>query len=268
MAEKNAGLSRRTVLKQGALATGSIIAGSVATTGTAAAGIGDGRVLDYHLNNVNYDREQGDIVAGHVHDASPYDNDGEWWNPEKDPVTKDAAVGNAYEFNGSSDYVEVPDSDSLSPSSALTLAVWIKTTDSGPGKVIIDKDERSTGNPGYFLAMDRGPNKTKPRFLWEGTDGSRYDVVSSVSVSDGTWHHLAATYDGSTMRIYVDGDERGTNSVSFTGKSTNASLDLMRDTDFPSDGTTYTSGKLDEVRVYDRALSQSEIDELVAMKGE
>lgn len=74
-----------------------MVIGGVAATGTAAADIGDGRVLDYHLNNINYDRDKGEIVSNFVHDASPADNDGEWKGDAQDPVVKDGAVGNAYE---------------------------------------------------------------------------------------------------------------------------------------------------------------------------
>lgn len=268
MHENSYATTRRKVLQRGSIITGALVLGGIAGTQAASADIGDGRLLDLHLNNVNYDRDKGDIVAGHVHDASTYDNDGEWWNTDVNPVVKDGAVGNAYAFDGVEDYLWVPHADSLSPTSSITVATWVKTTDYGPGKVLIDKDRRSDGKPGYFIAIDRGTDQKYPRFLWEDTNGTRHSVESSESVSDGNWHHLAATYDGSAMRFYVDGAETGTNEVAFTGKATTAPLELMRDTDYPVGGTTYTEGWLDEVRVYNRALDSTEVNELVAMRDQ
>lgn len=91
--------SRRNVLRKGALITGLSVVGNAATARRAAAGIGEGRVLHYPMNNIRPD--------GTVKDASPENNHGV--NNGATVVRGSGQVGNAFEFDGTDAWVEVPD---------------------------------------------------------------------------------------------------------------------------------------------------------------
>jgi len=86
------------------------------------------------------------------------------------------------------------------------------------------------------------------------TDTMGEQVFDSGSgLNDGNWHFVAMTYDGSNLKAYIDGQQTSNQSVSgalTTGGSTNIGV---------YDSTYYTNGSIDEVRIYDRALTESEI---------
>jgi len=86
-------------------------------------------------------------------------------------------------------------------------------------------------------------------------------VDSSVSVTDGKWHFMSATYDGTTMRIYVDGVQTGSG-TSFSGNLPTQSGNVRVGADYQSTPGNFFTGSLDEVRIYNRALSASEIQAL------
>lgn len=244
-------ISRRGVLKHGALATGALVIGA---PGTATAGIGDGRVLDFHLNNVNYDREKGTIVGGHVHDASPEKNDGEWYNHEVDPVVS-GAVGNAYAFDGG-EYITVPDSSSLRLDGPFTAAGWVKFGASSP----------SPNDYEFFLAK-RGTDEEYQVYYSKDQSQLKYyngeDIYGlGLNLATDTWHHLAWVFDGDEFVGYHNGDEidRTSASAPQTGES-----DLYVGKDNVGNSIKALN---DEIRLYNRALSSSEITELATMNGE
>lgn len=107
----------------------------------------------------------------------------------------------------------------------------------------------STVGGGQFLIMN---------------SGTSYTADSSVAVNDGKWHHLVATYDGTTMRIYVDGVQTGS-STDFSGNLPSVAGDLHIGADYESTPGNFFNGSLDDVRVYDRVLSATEIKQLYNM---
>lgn len=244
-------ISRRGVLKHGALATGALVVGA---TGTATAGIGDGRILDFHLNNINYDREKGTVVAGHVHDASTEKNDGEWYDSDIDPVVS-GAVGNAFAFRGE-EYITVPDDSSLRLDGSFTAAAWVKFAASSP----------SPNDYEFFLAK-RGTDEEYQVYYSKAQSQLKYydgeDIYGlNLDLATETWHHLAWVFDSGDFVGYHNGNEIGRTSASApqTGES-----DLYVGKDNVGNSIKALN---DEVRLYNRALSSSEITELATMNEE
>jgi hypothetical protein len=104
----------------------------------------------------------------------------------------------------------------------------------------------STTNGGEFLIMN---------------SSTSYTADSSVSVNDGKWHYIAATYDGTTMRIYIDGVQTGTQ-TGFTGNLPNLAGALHIGADYQATPANFFNGSIDDVRIYNRALSPTEIQNL------
>jgi hypothetical protein len=156
--------------------------------------------------------------------------------------------GGAMSFDGSS-MVQVPSSQSLALSSGMTLSGWIKPTVSQGGWRAIMQRQWDA----YFLnaSTDAGPLRPGGG----GTFGSSLAYVVGPSASPvGSWTHLALTYDGSLLRLYVNGVQVASGNGSGAIQSTSNPLWIG--------GNQYGEnfqGLIDDVRVYNRALTQAEI---------
>lgn len=191
-----------------------------------------------------------------INDASGQQNTGSLRNG-----TGFQGAGNsALVFDGANDYAEVPNSPSLDiTGNRVTLETWVNFTDTGANQIFLAKPvSASTHASPYFSyslhGVRTGADSLRPRF-WLTLNGTGRVAASSVTIAPG-WHFVAGTYDGATMRIYVDGVLRGSLAVAGSLGSFNTPLRL---------GTTGAltepfRGRLDNVRIYARALSAAELE--------
>ncbi len=160
--------------------------------------------------------------------------------------------GGALMFDGSNDYVSAGDQSQLEPSS-VSVAAWVKiiAPQVGVYRRVAGKYNGTT-NKGYHLIIN-GVNGGGPYFQVGNGTSSVSASSPDYSVFDGEWHHLVGTYNGTDLKIYVDGIERGTNTSSAISYGTEA---------FCIGGncsTAILSSVIDSVTVYSRALSASEV---------
>ena len=183
-------------------------------------------------------------------DSSTYDNSG---TLSGDPGWTTGIDGLAIDLDGAGDYGLTPDDPNLDITKAITIAVWIR-----PGKVgtqYLVKKAIQSNTDGYELSLS-ATGKVFTRFN-QNTSGNSYriDTTSSYPTDGSTWVHLAATYDGSTIKIYFDGDEETTLPATFTIATNSLALGIGTE----SDGTDNFQGLMDEARLYNRALTLPEI---------
>jgi hypothetical protein len=145
----------------------------------------------------------------------------------------------AVSFDGSNDYVSVPDSASLDVGDTVTLEAWVKRGSTGSDSSIIEKDAHYEL---YFAADDK---------LTLREPGTGDIAESTRTVRDTQWHHVVATKSGSTARLYIDGAD-------VTGKVTNQTL-ANNANPLTIGRTPYFSGSIDEVAVYSTALNASRV---------
>ena len=165
--------------------------------------------------------------------------------------------GAAASFDGSNDMITIPDANSLDLTNGMTVEAWIRPTNLSGYKTILCKDRTSSAfsyvlsaNNSALLSGSQRPN-ARIRI------GSNTRTVTGTSkLSTNTWTHVATTYNGSTLRLYINGVQ--VSSLNTTGNMT-VSSDMLRIGGSPSLGSQYFAGLIDEVRVYNRALSQAEI---------
>lgn len=162
--------------------------------------------------------------------------------------------GNALNFDGTNDSVGVADSNSLDLTTAMTLSAWVKPDAiSGKWQDLIFKERGSSGS--YGLDAD-GPGTSRPSVAFARADGV-YVMTGPTALTAGQWAHVAGTWDGQNLKLYVNGTLVRT--VARTGPILTSSDPLRIGGTAVFGGNQYVDGTIDEVRVYNRALTAQEV---------
>jgi hypothetical protein len=200
------------------------------------------------------DEGSGDITA----DSSGYGNDGALhnspvWNANI-PSTMDYEDTYSLGFNrtGETEYVMMSDTTQIDEAKELTLSTWVRL-DSTPFWAFMRFI--SLGNEKAVLRYWDN-NGTPNVHFYMSIGGTLRGILVNHAWAIDTWYHVAGTYDGSTMRLYLDGLELDTYDISGTADAGNGVI-LSR-----TSNSEALDGLLDDVRVYDRALSAAEIGDL------
>lgn len=178
-----------------------------------------------------------------AHDAAGRGKDGTLTNSPSWQTAASCVAGACLAFNGSAQYVSVAP---LNPPSSVTVTAWFKRT-GAPGN-------------GYHIIVMQGAEIELS--VSEATGQIRTGVTTVTlgrqvfnagsGITDGNWHHLAMSYDGATLVSFIDGQQVATNPVS-------GALATGLPVTIGAYAGYYAHGLIDEVRVYDRALSAGEI---------
>ncbi|KKT83795.1 MAG: LamG domain-containing protein receptor [candidate division WWE3 bacterium GW2011_GWC2_44_9] len=163
--------------------------------------------------------------------------------------------GNAVSNDGTGDYVSVADNTAHEPSS-ITISSWIYWTGIGDNWLISKQSAFDSYTNGYLMRADTPTNTVWCKF----GNGSTVDTPT-VAVATGAWYHMVCTYDNGVARIYQNGSLIGTTTGTATGLTYTSVGDLTFGGHSGSTGLTI-NGKMDEVRIYNRALAASEITSL------
>jgi len=171
-------------------------------------------------------------------------------------------LGAACEFAAKSSYIQVPDCQALNPKQ-VTLALWFKTgKEAWAPRTLLEKGTEH----GYALSLVGGGKENARKGKIRATVNGR-DVFSDSLVTDDLWHHAAATYDGETLKLYVDGVlQKQTLALhgELAPNSHDLTLGMNRSNSSAHDKEVSLDGAMDEVLVFNRALTEAEIKELIA----
>lgn len=164
----------------------------------------------------------------------------------------------AVHFATPGSYVEVGDVHDFAGAAAFTVSAWVRVDARTPDyRRIVDKEVYGGGGAerqGWGLLLD--PDGQVGVERWR--DGSADAVRSGDALTLGRWHHLAASFDGTELRLYVDGELRRGDPAVLTLRDTPAPLRfgaLADDTGVPD----HLPGALDDVALYDAALSGEQV---------
>ena len=175
-------------------------------------------------------------------------------------------------LDGTGAYASSPDEDSLDIITNLTLAIWIRPTSfSNSGAGILSKflgaDSQNQRSYGLRLANNNtdGSANNNVRFFTttNGAFSSASIADSTFELAQDTWTHVAATFDEGELRIYINGQASGQN---LSGGSTihSGSAPLWVGAQFDaSNNNNLFIGQLDDARVYNETLTQTQIAALV-----
>jgi len=166
-------------------------------------------------------------------------------------------VWQAFSFDGVDDHARIPDAPALNPAAAITLEAWIKSSGCthyyGWCSIITKSPNGQARDFGYGLLIN-----SQGRIGFVNGDGVNwFSTYQGPSLFDDAWHHIAATYGDGVVTYHVDGVQvfSTTNSVPLTANT--SQVEVGAESGEP--GYAPFRGFIDEVTLYDRALSNSEI---------
>ena len=178
-------------------------------------------------------------------------------------------AGSGLKFDGVNDYVDVGSIEITGK--AMTLSAWFWSDDLANCSSkyhdcrIISKATGTTEQDHYFMVstIKKGSN-TRLRFRLKTNGTTKTLIASSGNIVENQWVHVAAVYDGASMRLYKDGVEVGKTSKS--GTITNKSgVSCWIGGNPPSATARPWDGQIDDVAIYSRALTVKEIQELALL---
>ena len=166
-------------------------------------------------------------------------------------ATRTAAghAGGALTFSGTSNWVTVPDNAVLDVT-RVTVSAWVRPTTLSGWRTVLMK-ETATGLAYTLYAHDNGPRPAG----YISTGGDEVAATGTAALATNTWTHLTQTFDGTAIRLYVNGALVRT--VNLTGNIVNGAGPLRIGGNGP--WGEYFAGQIDDVRIYNRALTQTEI---------
>ncbi len=173
----------------------------------------------------------------------------------------DGEAASAYRLDGKDDYLVVPHSKSLSLDDQATFSLWWQHEPQAAQDVYYTLFEKSDPERGGHSRYGMWLIGDLVEVCIEAPDNSAQNCLDSTGSLDAGWHHLAATFDGATLRVYLDGERKGKRAVAPSGIS-QSPFEIFIGTDQYAPEPVYTRGVIDELRLYDRMLSGQEIRDI------
>ena len=168
-------------------------------------------------------------------------------------------ANSAYQFDGNDDFISTNFGSGQTYPNGITISAWVRSTDSDDSGIVVSR------NGWDFLALNAGLHQGIPGMNVPTPNVSTYYTANAgASINDNQWHHVLGTYDGSTVSVYLDGQLEG--SVPGTGTAHSEDVFKIGWDDTGSNSIRFFEGRIDDVKIWDRALSASEVTTLAPQK--
>ena len=165
--------------------------------------------------------------------------------------------GYALDSDGSNDYVNM--GNVLNLTSAISIETWVKTDGLGSRQTIAGKGYPSSGEPyyQYHVEVRTGGEIYFPLSL----NGTRQTTQTSATLTASQWHHIACVYNGSSIKVYIDGVEESSTNASGSISTYSSSFYIGAYSGHTSSNVGNFDGFIDEVRIWNDARTVAEIQE-------
>lgn len=215
--------------------------------------LGKGLVGDWPMN-------------GNAKDNTPYGDNG---TVTAATLTTDrkGRANSAYSFDQTTTFITLANNAALKPTQGISVGAWVKPTNMS--STTEQKIVSATESGSYSIAItgssaDGNCNANSLCFFLD-INGTAYRVVQTArtALTNGNWYYISATYDGTSLVLYVNGSSVA--SGSYTGPITEANAPLCIGAEAGAascNGGQYFAGTIDDVRIWNRGLSQAEITAL------
>lgn len=238
-------------------------------SGTRSQGqIAKGLYFSQHLQNSlgsyavgiwKFDEGSGTIA----NDTSGYGNNGTlvnsptWRCASVDPGYTPSSEGCALELNGSTQYVNAGNHASFNITEMITVEAWVKVPSGAASDMKLigkGKDWYDGNNSGWILTF-----YSYIRWRVIDSSGTAFNADYSYNIRDNAWHHLVFSYDKNSLKLFVDGSlqkEVPANGNPMIGAP---GWDLIMGTAPWNPTSLLLNGLIDDIRIYERALTAAEI---------
>ncbi len=194
----------------------------------------------------NFDENENNMTK----DLSGNGNNGTLIN---DPKLVFGKIGQGYLFNGKNKSIEITNNEKINLEKTITIEAWVKPLDSTQ-RIMGKYNADSSGGWYFWFSPER-------KFIFSTTDGSQYaSVKSKKSYEIAEWSYIVGEYDNETkiLSLFVNGEKAGETILLKGAIKSNNNLTIGKFTD---GGDGFFKGTIDEVRLYNRILSEKEIQE-------
>ncbi|NQV18431.1 MAG: T9SS type A sorting domain-containing protein [Armatimonadetes bacterium] len=169
------------------------------------------------------------------------------------------AQENALHFDGIDDVVVITNDPALNPANALTVEAWVKPDSIIYLPTIIGNEEWLNSDNGFILRIENSNLISTPQFQFGTASGWQCVSAPSGSIPLNTWTHIAGTFDGSSIKIFINGIE--VSSTPFIGSMQASTVDLRIGGHYYTYNNRQWNGVIDEVRLWNIARTETEIFE-------
>jgi hypothetical protein len=174
--------------------------------------------------------------------------------------------GNAIDFDGADDYVDLGNQSSLYFPGEFSISAWLKRTASVPTySAYIISDYISSGDASSFALRIGGSasgNEDRFQFFWENPAATNPMVTSNTVTNQDAWYHVVGTWDGTTTRmIYVNGILENTNNTA-QNRTDNGQNTTIGNAGSYHGNNVHFPGQIDDVRLYNYALTPELVKEV------
>jgi hypothetical protein len=163
-------------------------------------------------------------------------------------------VGNALDFDGNGDYIDIGNDPIFDITKEITLSIWVNANDNGNGE---NNCWMGKGDNTYAIKHQTG--NYLEFFIYDGTWHST-NYSTNITSLNGEWHHMAGTYDGTELKFYLDGVLSA--NLVYSGTIGTSSDDVTIGENSQATGR-YFDGMLDDARIYNEVLSQEDIQSVM-----
>ena len=241
-------------LKVGAVAAAGLLVFQLIPSASITA---QGNLIGYW----KFDEENAGATAvdssGHGNDAAPVDDPA----PDNDIPP---GMGNAFDdprsisLNGTSQYFTVANDGAFDNTDAITISAWVKFDSIGESDQTIISKWQDEVEQQWLLSLDSDGNINFVTDDGESTD----NLVSNTALLANTWYHIAATATDGEKKLYINGNLDNSNTAGGMSLAGNTAVSIGARKDSEGSFSAFLGGKLDDVRVYDRVLTEGEIEDL------